>query len=290
MAWLQLARIALLPTILWDFHAGLLLADLRWDRHAVLALLSLLAIYHGGMMLNDLRDVAVDRAAGRRRPLVDGRISPIAAGIAILVAFAGALTLASFTGPWLPTLAAWLLGIVVLYDLCGADLRRHFGPALLAAARGFSLCFAAFAVFGFEEARIAIGTGPIAGYALYFLFLSRLAQSEESGIHGLNGLSFLLMGAVAPAILFYDGQPAWWFLPAWIAFAFYLLRPAIAKRHDFWEPEVVQSMVRHSLGSAPLVPGLCLLADGDGSLALQALLAIPVCLVVRQLARRWAPE
>lgn len=290
MAWLQLARIALLPTILWDFHAGLLLADLSWDRQAVLALLALLAIYHGGMMLNDLRDIVVDREAGRRRPLVDGRISPLAAGIAIFVAFAAALVLATFTGPWLPTLAAWLLGIVVLYDLCGPDLRKHIGPALLAAARGFSLCFAAFAVLGFEETRIAIGTGPIASYALYFLFLSRLAQNEESGIHGLNGLSFMLMGAVAPAILFYDGQPSWLFLPAWIAFVFYLLRPAIARRHDYWEPEIVQGMVRHGLGSAPLVPGLCLLADGDGSLAMQAFLAIPVCLVVRQLARRWAPE
>ncbi|MHC4380090.1 MAG: hypothetical protein ACYSU1_03240, partial [Planctomycetota bacterium] len=162
--------------------------------------------------------------------------------------------------------------------------------ALLAAARGFSLCFAAFAVLGFEQTRLAIGTGPIASYALYFLFLSRLAQNEESGIHGLNGLSFMLMGAVAPAILFYDGQPSWFFLPAWICFAIYLLRPAIARRHEFWEPGTVRTLVRHGLGSAPLIPALSLLANGDGNLAAQALLAIPVCLLVRHLARTWAPE
>ncbi|MFK5956049.1 MAG: UbiA family prenyltransferase [Planctomycetota bacterium] len=289
-AWLQLARIALFPTILWDFYAGLILVSGIWERTTALAAGTLLLLYHGGMMLNDLRDRAEDTEANRRRPLVDGRISVSAAVIMVMLFFVGAVLLAEAAGPHLrwPTLI--LLTIILAYDLSSSGLRQHLGPALLAAARGLSLSFAAYASFGFDAGLTALGYGPVGAYALFFLFVSRLAQKEEHGVQGVNGLSFLFMASLAPAVLYYDGHVSIFFLPAWILVAGYLLRPAFQARYEYWGPQKVQSMVRHSLGAAPLIPGLVLLASGETSLMLQSLIAIPVCLLVRFMARSWAPE
>jgi len=289
-AWLQLARIALLPTILWDFYAGLLLVGGAWERTTLFAGGTLLLLYHGGMMLNDLRDRKEDLEANRRRPLVDGRISVGAAGLMVLIFFSGAVALAEQAGAHLrwPTLI--LLALILVYDLSSSGLRQYIGPALLAAARGLSLSFAAYASFGFDSGLAQLGYGPVGAYALFFLFASRLAQKEEHGVQGVNGLSFLFMASLAPAVLYYDGNVSLYFLPAWIAVATYLLWPAFQTRYEFWGPEKVQSMVRHALGSAPLIPGLVLLSRAESSLMLQSLIAIPVCLMVRFMAKSWAPE
>ena len=289
-AWLQLARIALLPTILWDFYAGLILVGGIFERTTLLAGGALLLLYHGGMMLNDLLDVQEDKEADRRRPLVDGRISKSAATFMVLAFFGGAITLAELAGPHLrwPTLI--LLLLILIYDLSSSGLRQHIGPALLAAARALSFGFAAFASFGFDAGRSALGYGPVGAYALYFLFASRLAQREENGVQGVNGLSFLFMASLTPAVLFYDGEVSPIFIPVWICVAIYLVRPAFQARYEFWGPVKVQALVRHALGSAPLIPGLVLLASGETNLMLQAALAIPVCLSVRFLAKTWAPE
>jgi len=289
-SWLQLARIALMPTILWDFYVGLLLVGGIWERTTFLAGGTLLLLYHGGMMLNDLRDIQEDREASRARPLVDGRIAPAAASIMVLLFFGGAIVMAESAGPHLrwPTLI--LLAIILAYDLSSSGLRQHIGPALLAAARALSISFAAYASLGFDGGRAILGYGPVGAYALYFMFASRLAQKEEHGVQGVNGLSFLFMASLAPAILFYDGAVSPFFIPAWICVALFVLRPAFQARYEFWGPEKVQSMVRHALGSAPLIPGLVLLASGDTDLMLKAMIAIPVCLSVRFLARTWAPE
>ena len=287
---LQLARIALMPTILWDFYVGLILVGGIFERTTLLAGGALLLLYHGGMMLNDLRDVQEDIEAQRKRPLVDGRISKGSATLMVMLFFGGAIALAEQAGPHLrwPTLV--LLILILIYDLAGSGFRQLLGPALLAAARSLSLSFGAYAAFGFDAGLLKLGYGPVGAYALYFLFASRLAQKEEHGVQGVNGLTFLFMASLAPAVLFYDGAVSPIFLPVWICVAFYLVRPAFQARYEFWGPDKVQAMVRHALGSAPLIPGLVLLASGETHLMVQSALAIPVCLSVRFLAKTWAPE
>lgn len=279
-----------MPTILWDFYVGLLLVGGIWERTTLLAGGALLLLYHGGMMLNDLRDIKEDREASRARPLVDGRISPAAAAVMVVLFFGGAIALAEAAGPHLrwPTLI--LLSIILAYDLSSSALRQHIGPALLAAARALSISFAAYATWGYDAGRAELGYGPVGAYALYFLFASRLAQKEEQGVQGINGLSFMLMASLTPAVLFYDGAVSPFFLPVWICVALYVVRPAFQARYEYWEPQKVQGMVRHALGSAPLIPGLVLLASSETDLMLKAMLAIPVCLAVRFLAKTWAPE
>ncbi|MGB0952966.1 MAG: UbiA family prenyltransferase [Planctomycetota bacterium] len=290
MAWLQLARIALAPTILWDFFVGMSLAGLPWDGEAILALVALLSIYHAGMILNDWRDREVDLEAGRARPLVDGRITPSSALAAVGFLFVLAFGLTFQIGFHLvyPTLC--LIAIVSLYDLSSGTLRRSLGPALLAAARALSLGFAVFAVYGMEHGLGVLGYGTLGSYALYFLFVSRLAQREEIGIAGMNGMAFLMMAAFTPVTLFYGSEPHWWFIPAWALFVLHLLRPVWPIRHEVWGPHQVSMLVRHGLGSAPMILGLSLIATGEHLLALLGLGSVLVSQSVRLLARRWAPE
>jgi len=290
VAWLQLARIALAPTILWDFLVGMTVAGLVWDYHALLALLALLSLYHGGMILNDIRDRAIDLEAGRSRPLVDGRIAPIEAILVTGILFLGALALSFAVGFHLGYPALCLLGIILLYDLSSGEVRRYLGPALLAAARALSLGFGVFAVHGMEDGLQILGYGILGGYALFFLFVSRLAQREETGVTGMNGLAYLLMAAFAPAAVYFGGEPSWWFLPAWALFMAHLLRPAWPIRHEVWSPHQVSALVRHGLGSAPMVLGLNLVATGEPLFALLGLGSVVVSRSVGLLARRWAPE
>jgi len=287
-AWLELMRAALGPTVVWDFVVGILLAGISWHDGLWWALTSLVLIYFAGMILNDWRDRPLDAEVGRTRPLVDGRIQPnTALAIAVLM-FGGAYVCALRSGPHLGDFALWLIAIVVFYDMIGAQLRKHLGPALLGAARAFSICFGVIATVGADQLRESMGIAAPLCYALYFVFLSRLAQREEYGVRGLNGLAFIVMAAASPALLTQFATPTWLFYPGWLAVAALLLVPAWPHRHSFWEPKQVQIMVRRSLSLAPLIPGLCLLASPDQQTQLYAPIALLVCVLVGRLVRSYS--
>ncbi|MDP7062831.1 MAG: UbiA family prenyltransferase [Planctomycetota bacterium] len=287
-AWLELMRAALGPTVIWDFFVGVLLAGIAWHDDLWWAMASLVLIYFAGMILNDWRDRALDASVGRRRPLVDGRIPATTALVVALMMLGGAYACALLSGPFLGEFALALITIVVIYDMIGAELRKHLGPALLAAARAFSISYGVIATLGTEDLRETLGLAPPLTYALYFLFLSRLAQREEQGVRGLNGLAFLVMAAATPALLTQFQSPTWIFYPAWLAIAAFLLVPAWPHRHSFWEPHQVQIMVRRSLSLAPLIPGLCLLASPDTQTQMYAPIALLVCLLVGRLVRSYS--
>ncbi|MCP4091918.1 MAG: UbiA family prenyltransferase [Planctomycetes bacterium] len=287
-AWLELMRAALGPTVVWDFVVGVLLAGISWHDGLWWAMASLVLIYFAGMILNDWRDRALDAEVGRLRPLIDGRIPPTTALAVAMMMFGGAYVCALRSGPFLGDFSLWLIAIVVVYDLIGADLRKHLGPALLAAARAFSISYGVIATLGAEELRATLGIATPLAYALYFLFLSRLAQREEHGVRGLNGLAFLVMAAASPALLTQFQSPSWIFYVGWLAVAALLLVPAWPHRHNFWDPKQVQIMVRRSLSLAPLIPGLCLLASSDSQTQMYAPIALLVCVLVGRLVRSYS--
>ena len=287
-AWLELMRAALGPTVVWDFMVGVLLADIVWHTGLWWALASLLLIYFAGMILNDWRDLAFDAEVNRQRPLVDGRIRPTTALVVATLMFGTAYVCALRSGPYLAEFSVWLIGIVVLYDLIGAELRKHLGPALLASARAFSLCYGVIATYDAANVVAFIGIAAPLSYALYFLFLSRLAQREEQGVRGLNGIAFLFMAAITPALLAQFERPSWIFYVAWLALAALLLMPAFPRRHEHWSPNWVQHMVRRSLSLAPLIPGLALLTSSQEHTRMMAPIAIGVCLLVHRLVRSYS--
>jgi len=287
-AWLELMRAALGPTVVWDFCVGILLAGSGWHQELGWALASLLLIYFAGMILNDWRDLALDTEIGRRRPLVDGRIQPKTALVVVALMFGVAYLCAWRSGPYLADFSLWLIAIVTLYDLLSPQLRNHLGPALLACARAFSLCFGVVATLGADQVVATMGIAAPLSYALYFLFVSRLAQREERGVQGLNGLGFLAMAAISPALLAQFERPGWLFYCGWLAVAALLLLPAVPRRHDHWTPSWVQLRVRHALSLAPLILGLALLASEDGHTRLMAPIALGIYLLVGRLVRSYS--
>ncbi len=287
MAWLHLLRLALLPSILWDFLAGMVLAGLASQllvtERIFPPLLGLLALYHGGMALNDWADRKIDSRYRATRPLPRGAVSPLTAFTLALALLAIGL----FTAGHQQSHVQLLLGIIVLYNLGSRYLRHWLGPVLLAVARALAISFGP--LFWFEpSAFIALVTlFPAATYALYFLFLSRLAQSEENGLPGSRGLGFCVACALTPLALTQADTLSLPFWPAWLAFAFFILRPAWSTRHSFWPPMLVQKQVRRLLGAAPLLLSVMLLSQGEH---LWACLGPIVSLAVSQLAKLTTAE
>lgn len=290
LAWLRLARASLAPSIAWDWAAGILLCGLAWSPSHLLLLLILLAIYHGGMIANDLCDQRVDRAAGRQRPLITGAIAPRAAWLALIVLWGGALALAAAAAPGALRAASFLIGLAAIYDFGGPLARAAFGPVLLAAARAGSLFFVPIAVLGMNASLEPARLAAAAAYAMYFLFLARLARREESGAPGNYAIVLVAFTALAPAILIFRPPIPWLAAGAWLVFSALVLRGALPDaRRRFWTPDLVRANVRRGLGFAPLVPALAVLA-APGVAPAWALLGVGAMLAVRGLSRLIPPE
>lgn len=290
-AWLRLTRCALAPTMVWDWAAGALLAGVAWRVELLLPLVLLIAIHQGGMVANDLADLRQDRAEGRPRPLADGSLSPAAAWAALVLFHGGALALAAFVLPAAFEATAFLIGVALLYDFGGRGLRSMLGPALLATARAGSLLFVGAAEYGASAAFDRVGLGALGGYALYFLFLARFASREESGIDARNGISLLLMAALAPAMPLFQKPFPLLAAPAWLLFVALALAPAWRLRTQRqWAPAVVQSLVRRALGMAPWAAAIAILAHPSDLHPVWALGGPVTSWLVGRLARRFPPE
>jgi 4-hydroxybenzoate polyprenyltransferase len=291
MAFAALLRIALLPTILWDFLIGARLAGMWRFENDLLALAALLCFYHGGMVLNDWRDVREDRAFGRKRPLADGRISPLVGLVLGLGLITTGYYCSTLVSPELAAAAPWLAGIILLYDFSSGVVRQMAGPWLLAMARALSLAWPMIAVFGLNATFTPSSFTPYACYGIFFLSISRIAQKEEEGILGMRALAFLSAAALSPLVLAYGSGVQWWYLVPWVLFAAWLILPGWRLRHEVWEPHQVQAVVRHSLSSAPLILAVCLVAAMQRPQDMILALAAPlIMMLVRQMARAFPPE
>jgi len=290
LAWLRLARASLAPTIAWDWAAGILLCGLGWSPEHLPLLAILLAVYHGGMIANDLCDQRLDRAAGRQRPLVQGQISFRAAALALILLWGGALALAAAAAPGALRPTGFLIGIAAIYDFGGPLARAAFGPVLLAAARAGSLFFVPIAMLGLNASLEPARLAAAAAYAMYFLFLARLARREESGAPGNYAIVLVAFTALAPAVVVFRPPIPWLAAGAWLIFCVLVLRGSLPDaRRRFWPPELVRANVRRGLGFAPLVPAIAVLA-APGVAPAWALGGVAAMLSVRALARRIPPE
>lgn len=138
--YLQLVRLPNLftaaadPLAGWVVATGGLAAPERWGWLVAASVL----IYAGGIVLNDVFDINIDRAERPGRPLPSGRVP-----LGLAAAFGGlALALgpvaAYFSGlPMAPRVAAILAATVLVYD--GPGKRTPLGPALMGACRSLNL-------------------------------------------------------------------------------------------------------------------------------------------------------
>lgn len=292
--WLQLFRIALAPTIVWDVVAGWLIwqktsATQSSSTTLLVTLATVLLVYHGGMALNDWADRRIDFQANRKRPLALG-VLPANTALAIgLLMVLGSVALAAWALPTSLAAAALLAFIVLLYDLGGSLVRTFLGPALLASARVLAFHMAPLGEAEWETVISSIGFVPGAALAVWWLFLSRLASYEEKGAPGMHILGFPVILALVPLMLSEKAGVDLWFYILWGLLAGWLLIPAWQKRHDGHSAYAVQAAVRRALISSPLIPGAILLAAGLNSILIAGILVV-VLTTTRTLAKVFPPE
>ena len=158
MKWLQLVRAPNAPTAAANILAAFLLANHNWSHwpELVLLIVSSVALYCSGMVLNDVFDVEADRLSQPNRPLPSGRIAVQTARrlgwglmiFGVVVAIAAGVWSGSPSTPSTPS-AAWRCGIVAvalavaiyLYD--GPLKRTPFAPALMGACRSLNFLLGA---------------------------------------------------------------------------------------------------------------------------------------------------
>ena len=191
LAWGRLLRVSLSASAAADAAAGLLLGAGGWPRTSTasttgagpwLLIAASLAVYHGGMALNDWADREVDGRLRPERPIPSGAVSSGAAlGVAVLLLALGPL-LAYLGAGVLPALV--LAGVAVsaaLYDLAGRGAWR--GPLLLGLCRAGNLGAGVLAGAGLAgRAPAEVSSGPwllVALYGLYVFAVSGLGRLED---------------------------------------------------------------------------------------------------------------
>jgi 4-hydroxybenzoate polyprenyltransferase len=227
LAWGRLLRLSLAPSAAADVAAGLLVGTYEggWTRAWWPLIASSLAIYHGGMVLNDYADRAEDERARPDRPLPSHAISAraaLSAGVALELA--GIALAASVS--W--RAGAWMAGVSVLavtYDFLGRG--PWLGPALLAACRAANLGLGLF--FSGVLAAQPIGIVPPQAvllallYGAYVFNASRVARLEdvadESEIGSLPRSHLLAAALMLVAPAFVQPRNSLTFVPDPIALA-----------------------------------------------------------------------
>lgn len=220
-AWLELARVSNLPTVVTNTLVGAAAgvaatgaavpaSEFPWIEALAVAV-AMSAFYIGGMILNDVADLAVDRDERPNRPLPSGRVSRDAALIAAVGSFAlGLGVLAAFGRE---TLAAGfvLVAVVVAYDLL--HLKSRAAVVLMGLARAMVYITAALAAArGDLEALDLRLLAVLAGAMLAYIVLLSLVAREETRIRpgSARWLGLLLpIVALAPAVLIHRGDAIW---------------------------------------------------------------------------------
>jgi len=258
-ATLRLARFPLLATAAADPLAGWSLAAAANGSGSAWLLagatLASLALYAGGMALNDFFDRGRDAILHPTRPLPSGAAGPAAAfRLGLLLLLAG-VALGTLAGEC-PALVAALLALVVLaYD---ALLKRNrlAGSLAMGAARGLSLCLGAAAAGDLEA-----GLGAAALVSAYVTAVTAGSTFEERPTRsgavvalGLLAAGIPLVGAAA------QPRPVFALLPA-AALAVWVLGETrrAARRKD---TAAIRSLTRAGVSGLPLVDAAPLLGHG----------------------------
>lgn len=141
---LALARVSNSPTVLTNVLAGAALAGTLWHAHLAVVAVAMVLFYTAGMYLNDVFDVAVDRAQRPERPLPAGAVTlRCALLVAILLLLAGLALLASVS---LAVLSGGLVlaSVITVYDAWHKS--NPVAPVLMASTRGLVYVIAYLAV------------------------------------------------------------------------------------------------------------------------------------------------
>lgn len=190
-AWLRLLRLPNLLTVPGDPIAGYLLAAgtaAAVDARLVYLVLVALLFYAAGLIMNDVVDMATDRAERPDRPLASGRIDARVARTAAVACLVAGLALARAAGPASLLTALALAAAIALYNVLFKA--TALGPLAMGLCRGLSV------LLGASLANVAAPLVLAAAVVstMYVAALTLLARHEVAGLR--PGASAWLPAAV----------------------------------------------------------------------------------------------
>jgi 4-hydroxybenzoate polyprenyltransferase len=202
---LQLLRPANVATSLADVLAGAAVSGLLISPALVTLLLATMALYAGGIVLNDYFDRAIDARERPERPIPSGRVPPRVAaslGGGLLLAGIGAASLAGTV----PALVAMATALAVLsYDSWGKH-QVFLGPINMGLCRALNLMLGMSAVAGAIPAYWPLGLIPLT-------YISAVTVVSRGEVHGskrpvaLLGLALVTAVVLALAVLAWSPWP-----------------------------------------------------------------------------------
>ena len=301
LAWLRLLRVPNLATAAADVLAGyLVVAGLRTvelpPAACWWAIVAGLCFYAGGVVLNDVCDVDLDRRERPERPLPSGAISVRAAAThaATLLAIGAAAACGAAVAarsPWPALVGAALSGAIWLYDRHAKGTAA--GPAMMGACRGLAWLLGMTAAGG----PLVVHQWAIPlGMAAYVAGITLFARDEagRSRVGPLAAGAALMAGGLAVAAGFVwlplrlDGTVAGRPLPAttWLALwgiisASIVLRAVVAILDP--SPVRVRLAVGNAIMSLITLDAILVLAACGEQWAVVVLLLLGVFVLGRQL-------
>ena len=214
--WLQLLRAPNLFTVPGDPLAGFILAS-GGALHgaAIFAVLASLCLYAGGLLLNDLFDLAEDRAERPNRPLPSGAASPrIVRYVAIALMLVG-LAVALLTGPNGACAALALAGAIVTYNAWAKRI-PIVGSLVMGLCRGLSLLIGALAASPSPGSPAFVAAAIV---ALYIACVTNLARHETHATAPTWAKVLPPIPILAALVVFFGEGGAGWHYPAPATFA-----------------------------------------------------------------------
>jgi 4-hydroxybenzoate polyprenyltransferase len=286
--WAQLVRIPNVWTILADVGAAFLLVAggaAAWPR-LIAILLSAVALYWAGMILNDWFDLAQDQRERPNRPLASGAISHALAGRvgwALLAFGVIAATVSGFVPAngtvvtMVPGIIAFALAIcIILYD--GPLKKTPVAPTLMGGCRTLSFLLGASPVVNLRSDAVWFSSDVMAfaiGFGTYIMGVTTIGRREAVG----GRFSELLVGTVVTtagiAILAiaprFSAPGVHWYLSPERTFPIligFIGGPVVASAFRLQRdpsPMNIQSTVRAGILSLiPLAAAVALLGAGRG--------------------------
>lgn len=211
-AYLDLCRVSNLPTVWTNVLAAGLLATGRFDLASYLLLaFALSGFYLAGMSLNDICDVAHDRAHRPTRPIPSGRVSLRGAWGITVALFGGGLMLLAIG----PDPRGVLAGLLLLAAIVAYDFHHKGNPLsvlLMAACRFLVFIVVALALTGSVPSPVLVAGGIQFAYGVVISLVAR----HENARHA--PYSFPVIPAMLAGIALLDGVVMAVFVSlAWLA-------------------------------------------------------------------------
>lgn len=200
--YLQLVRLPNLFTAAADSLAGFLLVGgaLHEPRRWLPLCAASMTIYAGGIALNDVFDLEVDKAERPGRPLPSGRVSRRFAMVLGVTSLLAGVLLASSVANVSGIVAILLVCAVLLYD---AGVKRTLlGPEMMGACRGLNLLLGLSVAsdFGGPWAWLAAGSLGLFVCGLTWISRSEVESGRSSGVVlGMVVQDVALVGLLAVA-------------------------------------------------------------------------------------------